>query len=82
MINGGNFLELIHLRCKDIAWLNDKLDSQLQKHAQWTSPVIRNELLKIIADLIRERITNDVRASGWYGIILGETSDISRTEQV
>ena len=28
------------------------------------------------------RITNDVRASGWYGIILDETSDISRTEQV
>ena len=44
--------------------------------------MIQNELLQIIADLIRERITNDVRASGWYGIILDETSDISRTEQV
>ena len=63
-VNRGNFLELIHLRCKDIAWLKDKLESQLQKHAQWTSPVIQNELLQIIADLIRERITNDVRTSG------------------
>ena len=81
-VNRGNFLELIHLRCKDIAWLKDKLHSQLQKHAQWTSPVIQNELLQIIADLIRKRIINDVRASGWYGIILDETSDISRTEQV
>ena len=44
--------------------------------------MIQNELLQIIADLIRERIINDVRASGWYGIILDETSDISRTEQV
>ena len=26
-VNRGNFLELIHLRCKDIAWLKDKLDS-------------------------------------------------------
>lgn len=26
-VNGGNFLELIHLRCKEIGWLNDKLDS-------------------------------------------------------
>ena len=51
-VNRGNFLELIHLRCKDIAWLKDKLYSQLQKHAQWTSPVIQNELLQIIADLI------------------------------
>ena len=81
-VNRGNFLELIHLRCKDIAWLKDKLESQLQKHVQWTSPVIQNELLQIIADLIRERITNDVRTSGWYGIILDETSDISRTKQV
>ena len=41
-VNGGNFLELIHLQCKDIAWLNDKLDSQLNmQHAQWTSPVTK-----------------------------------------
>ena len=59
-VNRGNFLELIHLRCKDIAWLKDKLHSQLQKHAQWTSPVIQNELLQIIADLIRKRIINNV----------------------
>ena len=39
-------------------------------------------MLQIIADLIRVRITNDVRASGWYVIILDQTSDISRTEQV
>ena len=46
-VNRGNFLELIHLRCKDIAWLKDKLYSQLQKHAQ-RIPVIQNELLQII----------------------------------
>ena len=50
-VNRGNFLELIHLRCKDIAWLKDKLESQLEKHTQWTSPVIQNEQLQIIADL-------------------------------
>ena len=44
--------------------------------------MIQNELLQIIADLIRERITNDGRASGWYGIILDETADKSRTQQV
>ena len=42
--------------------------------------MIQNELLQIIADLIRERIANNVRASGWCGIIVDETSDISRTE--
>lgn len=59
-----------------------KLESQHQKHAQWTSPVIQNDWVQIIADLIRERITNDVQTSGWYVIILDETPDISRTEEV
>ena len=43
---------------------------------------IQNELLEIIADLVKERIVNDVKSSGWYGIIIDETSDISRIEQV
>jgi hypothetical protein len=81
-VNRGNFLELISLRCKDIPWLSSKLDQQLKKHAQWTSPAIQNELLEIIADLVKERIVNDVKSSGWYGIIMDETSDISRIEQV
>ena len=29
----GNFLELIHLQCKDIAWLKDKIHIHLQKRA-------------------------------------------------
>ena len=44
-VNRGNFLELISLRCKDIPWLKSKLELQLQKHAQWTSSAIQNELL-------------------------------------
>ena len=31
-INRGNFLELLHMRCKDIPWLQDKLNSQLKHH--------------------------------------------------
>ena len=33
-INRGNFLELLHLRCKDFPWLKSKLQSQVQSHAQ------------------------------------------------
>ena len=55
-VNRGNFLELLHLRSKDIPWLEEKLNTQLQDHAQWTSPTIQNELLQIFADLIIELI--------------------------
>ena len=80
--NRGNFLELISLRCKDLPWLGSKLQQQLNKHAQWTSSAVQNELLQIIADLVKERIVSDVKSSGWYGIILDETSDVTRIEQV
>ena len=43
--NRGNFLELLHLRCKDVRWLADMLQSQLGEHRQWTSTTIQNELL-------------------------------------
>ena len=81
-INRGNFLELLHLRCKDFPWLKSKLQSQLQSHAQWTSPAIQNELLDIVSNMILQKITAEVRRSGFFGIIVDETSDISKTEQV
>ena len=34
-INRGNFLELLHMRCRDIPSLEDKLKSQLKHHQQW-----------------------------------------------
>ena len=81
-INRGNFLELLHLRRKDLPWLQSKLQAQLQLHAQWTSPTIQNELLAFVSDLVLERITREVRKSGCFGIIMDETSNISRTEEV
>ncbi|XP_068703729.1 zinc finger MYM-type protein 1-like [Montipora foliosa] len=81
-INRGNFLELLHLRYKDLPWLQSNLQAQLQLHAQWTSPSIQNELLAIVSDLVLERITTEVRKSGYFGIIMDGTSDISRTEEV
>ena len=80
--NCGNFLELLHLRCKDISWLGDMLDSQLGVHHQWTASSIQNELLKIMADQTLELILTDVRASEYFAVIMDETSDISRKEQV
>ena len=81
-VNRSNFLELLHLRCKDIPWLEETLNTQSQNHAQWTSPIIQNELLEFFSVLIIELICKDVRESGRYGIIIDETSDVSRDEQV
>ena len=80
--NRGNFLELIHLRSRDIPWLSFKLDQQRQIHAQWLSPEIQNELLGITADFIRQAIVKDVQEAKFYSIIVDETTDVSNQEQV
>ena len=51
ILTGVIFLELLHLRCKDVASLEETLNTRLRKHPQWTSPIIQNELLEIFADL-------------------------------
>ena len=71
-----------HLRCEDIPPFEETLHTQLQNHAQWTLPIIQNELLEISSDVIIELICKDFRESNWYGIIIDEMSDISRDEQV
>ena len=81
-INRGNFLELLSLRCRDLPWLGNMLHEKLEKRTQWTSPKIQNELLSILADRVLQRIIIDVQESGKFSIILDETSDISRIEQV
>ena len=80
--NRRNLLELLNLRCDDILWLKDKLQSQLKLHAQWTSPSIQNDILEIISHFVVQQITWGVQLSQNYSLIMDETSDISRTEQV
>ena len=81
-INRGNFLEMLCFRCKDLPWLKTKLETHRGQHIQWTSPKIQNELIEIVSNLVLRRITRDAKSSGHYSIIVDETSDISRVEQV
>lgn len=81
-INRGNFLEMLRFRCKDLPWLKMKLQTHHKQHIQWTSPKIQNELIEIVSSLVLQRITRDVKSSGNYSVIVDETSDISRSEQV
>ena len=80
-INRGNFWVLLHLRSKNIPWLGEKLKSQLDAHMQWTSPIVQNEILDIMAEVVLGSIANDVKKCSGYSIIVDETSDVSRVEQ-
>ena len=75
--NRGNFLELMHLRCKDIPWLAAKLAKQKEKHAQWFSPDIHNELLEIYSNQVLHIIMTTIKESQYFALIVDETADIS-----
>ena len=51
-------------------------------HAQWTSPEIQNEVLDIVAKLVLTKITQEAATNDPKSIILDETADISKHEQV
>ena len=81
-INRGNFVELLHLGCRDLPWLKEKLQNQLKSHAHWTSPSIQNELIGILSDHVLGRILTDIKSCKFLSIIVDETSNISKVEQV
>ena len=80
--NRGNFLELLHMRSNDLPWLKEMLTTNYKKRHQWTSPPIQRELLSLIKKQVVHRIVQDVKKSGMFAVIVDETSDVSRTEQV
>lgn len=81
-VNRGNLIELLHLRCRDIPWLAERLTSQLAAHHQWLSPEIQNEILNIASDLVLKDISKAVEEAGKFSIMVDETADVSNMEQV
>ena len=64
-------------------------DPQLQARAQtvpanatYMSPDIQKTLLTVIGDLIREKIRDEVNESGFYALMVDETKDVSKQEQI
>ena len=54
-VNRANFLELLHMRSRDVPWLSETLKEKLKSHSQWlydTFRVIQNELLEIMSDFV------------------------------
>ena len=52
------------------------------RHAQYTSPQIQNDLIRLIGQQIQRSILADVRGAKWFGFIPDETPDVSHIEQV
>ena len=80
-LNEGNFLELLNLIGKHDSKIAEKIEG-LNENGKYTSPRIQNEVLQILADMVREQIMEEVKTRGQLALILDETKDVSKIEQI
>ena len=53
-----------------------------KKNSQYLSPDIQNEFISLLADAVIDKIIVRAKEAKYFTLLLDETSDISRQEQV
>ena len=76
-----NFRAILDLWSNHDTRLQQKI-GKLPKNARYRLPEIQNELLSVIGSLVRNKICEEVRKSGHFTLMVDETRDISKKEQV
>lgn len=79
--NRGNFLEILDLVSKHDPFIKKRIEEQA-KDAKYTSPKIQNEILACLAAMVKEEIIKEVKESGQFSVLVDETKDIRKQEQV
>ena len=52
------------------------------RNATYISKTIQNQMINILADQIRNKIVDNIKAAKWYTVIADEVADISNKEQL
>ena len=79
--NRGNFLEILKIVAKHDKIVEDKMVSG-PRNATYTSAGIQNSILKILGDIVRNIVCNGVIEAGMFSLLVDETKDLSKKEQV
>ena len=79
--NQGNFLEILKLISDHDEVIHQKLQN-LPGNATYTSPEMQNTLLKVMGSIVRDQICRKLRNASMYSILVDETKDLSKNEQV
>ena len=76
--DSGNFMQVLHLISNHEPELQQWLS---QAGRSFTSHQVQDEILRLYAAALEEKLLKEIRSSDAFGIILDETADISRREQ-
>ena len=79
--NPGNFRKILQLLTKhDSSMCNRFSDGNVV--TRYTSKDIQNEMLATLSDMVREGIVEEVKQSEYFTVLVDETKDVSKQEQV
>lgn len=75
----SNFMTILRARAEDVS----ELESWLKRtNNKWLHHTIQNEILELMANKIITENLEDIRKAEFYSILLDETADVSRMEQI
>ena len=79
--NEGNFVELVRFQAETDPVLADHL-AKSPRNARYTSKAIRNELVEVIRENIRNDILAEVKQAKFYSVIADEVTDTANEEEL
>uniref|UniRef100_A0A1X7UEJ2 DUF4371 domain-containing protein n=1 Tax=Amphimedon queenslandica TaxID=400682 RepID=A0A1X7UEJ2_AMPQE len=80
-LNRGNFIEILLLLSRYDHVIQDRLQKG-PRNALYTSHDIQNTIIHIMGQIVRQKISNDIQRAGYYSLLVDETKDISKKEQM
>ena len=75
----SNLHQILKVRCEDVPELKNWMNRQGYK---WVHNTIVNEIVDMMAEEIRQKILFEIKKEKYFALMLDETSDISKLEQV
>ena len=75
----SNFIQLLLLRSIDNTIILSMLDKKTDKY---TSPIIQNEMLKIMGLQVLREIASSIQKAKYFSLMADEVTDVSNREQV
>lgn len=80
--NKGNFLEAIDLLAAESGKEGGGALRQDRRYGQYSSPESQNEMIKVFGEKIKKIIVEEVKEAGYFSILVDETKDLSKKEQL
>ena len=82
MENHGNFRALLDFRVDAGDMILGEHLATAPRNATYTSSVIQNQVIDVVADQVRQKIITKIQAAKWFTVIADEVTDVSNKEQL